>query len=44
MLRSLALGSAAVDPDDIARLSSVPAYVTTVFVTVASLPSSRPNT
>ncbi len=32
VLRALALGSAAVEPNDIARLSSVPGYVTTVFV------------
>jgi len=36
VLRSLALGSATLDPDDIARLSSVPAHVTAMFVTVVS--------
>src|SRR5215471_13874317 len=36
VLRSLALGSATTDPDDIARLSSVPAYVTAMFVTIVS--------
>jgi signal transduction histidine kinase len=36
VLRSLALGSATLDPDDIARLSSVPAHVTLMFVTIVS--------
>jgi signal transduction histidine kinase len=36
VLRSLALGSAALDPHDIARLSSVPAHVTAMFVTIVS--------
>ncbi len=36
VLRSLALGSDALDPHDIARLSSVPAHVTAMFVTVVS--------
>ena len=31
VLRALALGSAAIEPDDIARLSSVPGYATAVF-------------
>jgi len=50
MLRSLALGLAAIDPDDVARLSSVPAYVTTVFITAVGggiglfmLPLFRPS-
>jgi signal transduction histidine kinase len=36
VLRSLALGSAGLDPHDIARLSSVPAHVTAMFVAVVS--------
>jgi signal transduction histidine kinase len=31
VLRALALGSAAIEPDDISRLSSVPGYATAVF-------------
>ncbi|HMJ52454.1 MAG TPA: histidine kinase dimerization/phospho-acceptor domain-containing protein [Polyangiaceae bacterium] len=31
VLRALAVGSAAIEPDDIARLSSVPGYATAVF-------------
>jgi signal transduction histidine kinase len=49
VLRALALGSAAVEPDDIARLSSLPAYVATVFVALVAsavllfmLPPFRP--
>jgi len=34
VLRALALGSAAIEPDDIARLSSVPGYATAVFASL----------
>jgi signal transduction histidine kinase len=36
VLRALALGSSAIEAEDIARLSSVPAYVTAVFVTLVA--------
>jgi signal transduction histidine kinase len=36
VLRSLALGSATLDPHEIAQLSSVPAHVTAMFVTIVS--------
>ncbi len=49
VLRALALGSRAIEPDDVARLSSLPAYVATVFVALVAsavalfmLPPFRP--
>src|SRR5260221_5338903 len=36
VLRALALGSAAVEPEDVARLSSLPSYVATAFVALVT--------